>query len=495
MRDLSPVVFRGEYTGKLKPAGGYLSPYFFAENYDQAALYAGRGTVPVAAVVHGKTVLDLTALDYTSPVHRKLMEDLTAEFDDWTCRYSGEPIDAWSLLETGGLYDYEGTGSGERWKSLLNLALDDFDAVRVLDATDGTRGQAVPVWVTREVANVRKATFGEELSALLAARPWPEVQRWLEREHGGLLDRISRLRIVDADYRLDNLQNILPADEFKKIVLPDGHLPLWRALPQGGEIRPGDWVALEPGYAARHQREQDNGVVKSLARVSPDDVYWAGTDSREFFFLPQAWRIQAPSIEAYLKALTPDQVRMLCDGELSRITRFSSEIELIRGRVMASFDPEACGDYHGPDHWNRVNEHAMAVARSLGVDPLVPHLFALVHDSKRHDDGVDPEHGPRAAQFIRDHREDLFGFLPDDDVQSLAYACKYHSDGMTQAPLLVQACWDADRLDLWRVGIEPAPEYLCTSYAQRNDVIEGSLFLLRQLQPDQFESKVSSPHG
>jgi uncharacterized protein len=30
----------------------------------------------------------------------------------------------------------------------------------------------------------------------------------------------------------------------------------------------------------------------------------------------------------------------------------------------------------------------------------------------------------------------------------------------------VQACWDADRLDLGRVGIAPAPERLCTAAAR-----------------------------
>jgi len=30
----------------------------------------------------------------------------------------------------------------------------------------------------------------------------------------------------------------------------------------------------------------------------------------------------------------------------------------------------------------------------------------------------------------------------------------------------VQTCWDSDRLDLGRVGIQPRPERLCTAAAQ-----------------------------
>jgi uncharacterized protein len=54
----------------------------------------------------------------------------------------------------------------------------------------------------------------------------------------------------------------------------------------------------------------------------------------------------------------------------------------------------------------------------------------------------------------------------------LCHACKLHSDGFITADLTVQACWDADRLDLGRVGVKPDPRYLCTSYAKRGDVID-----------------------
>lgn len=106
-------------------------------------------------------------------------------------------------------------------------------------------------------------------------------------------------------------------------------------------------------------------------------------------------------------------------------------------------------------------------SRSLGIDRLVPYIFGLVHDSQRLDEGTDPEHGLRAAAFVRARREDLFGFLPGAAVDALAVACDRHSDGETVGEPWVRPSWDADRLDIGRVNIVPDPDYLCTDYARR----------------------------
>ena len=50
----------------------------------------------------------------------------------------------------------------------------------------------------------------------------------------------------------------------------------------------------------------------------------------------------------------------------------------------------------------------------------------------------------------------------ESGLDQLVYACQYHSDGLTEADTTVQTCWDADRLDLGRVGIKPNPSRLCT---------------------------------
>ena len=41
-----------------------------------------------------------------------------------------------------------------------------------------------------------------------------------------------------------------------------------------------------------------------------------------------------------------------------------------------------------------------------------------------------------------------------------------HTKGLLEANITVQTCWDADRLDLGRVGIVPDPARLCTAAAR-----------------------------
>jgi len=472
MRDLSPVVFRGESDGSLKAEGGLLYPYFFTERYDQARLYAGP-TEPLACVIQGSSFLDMTAPDWQNPLIQKLITDFAAEFDDWTCRYSGEQRDAMSYIESGDLYDYEGTGEATRWNTFIRFALDEFDAVRLLDCTDGTHNQPVPIWVTRNRDSIRMAGLGEKLTPMLEQRAWPEVRNWLEREEPDLLERIKRLSFIDPGDELKHMTRYLPPVNQLAAAYQGGPVTVWRAGPAGGEIRPGDLVDLDRDYAAQHAAA--NGVeLHALELVQPSDVRWPGTDENEFIYLPAAWRIQAESCEDYLRRLGPERLRMLCDGEKSAAARMKPALDRLQHHILSTFDSAALGEYHGFDHWQRVGLHGCAVARSLGIDPLIPHIFALVHDSQRWDEGVDPNHGRRAADFIASTREDLFGFLSDDQVRLLAKACEVHSDGTVERELVLQACLDADRLDLWRVGIEPSPGLLATALAKSPQTIDFS---------------------
>lgn len=129
--------------------------------------------------------------------------------------------------------------------------------------------------------------------------------------------------------------------------------------------------------------------------------------------------------------------------------------------------------FHGKDHWLRVLNNGRELAAQTGANLCVVELFALVHDSQRKHEGDDPEHGHRAADFARSLQGVWFD-LSREELELLVYACRYHSDGFTEADLTVQVCWDADRLDLGRVGIRPDPLYLCTKYARKPAVIEAA---------------------
>lgn len=128
---------------------------------------------------------------------------------------------------------------------------------------------------------------------------------------------------------------------------------------------------------------------------------------------------------------------------------------------------------HGLPHWARVCGHGRRLAAALDLDPTVPIWFAFLHDSQRMNDGRDPGHGQRAADFAVRLRHD--GYLPElhpSDFERLCEALRTHSDGHTAGDRLVQVCWDADRLDLGRVGTRPLPQRLCTPQARSPEVIE-----------------------
>ena len=134
------------------------------------------------------------------------------------------------------------------------------------------------------------------------------------------------------------------------------------------------------------------------------------------------------------------------------------------------------GGIHGLPHWSRVWFHGRALAASLDIDPAVLAWFAYLHDSQRFNDARDPAHGSRAADFaVRLRRERVIDELNDRAFECLCEAMRLHSDGHTTGDPTVLACWDADRLDLARVGIQPEPQRLCTRAARDASTIGAAV--------------------
>lgn len=137
---------------------------------------------------------------------------------------------------------------------------------------------------------------------------------------------------------------------------------------------------------------------------------------------------------------------------------------------------------HGVVHWQRVAAAGLALLpRTPDADPLLVFLFALFHDSMRLNDGRDPMHGPRAARLARELRGVAFG-LDDARMGLLEFACEEHTNGGISPDPTVGVCWDADRLNLWRVGIRPNPRWLSTQAARS----EERIGLARDLQRERF---------
>lgn len=130
---------------------------------------------------------------------------------------------------------------------------------------------------------------------------------------------------------------------------------------------------------------------------------------------------------------------------------------------------------HGIAHWVRVWRNAKEICEHENIDPLVPCLFSFLHDSQRWEEGSDIRHGERGAMFAFElyskHQLDIKA----SDIALLCKAIDLHSFGECEAEPVVQACWDADRLDLGRVHVTPDPKYLCTRHAKKPGTISAAL--------------------
>lgn len=133
-----------------------------------------------------------------------------------------------------------------------------------------------------------------------------------------------------------------------------------------------------------------------------------------------------------------------------------------------ALDPQGL---HGVVHWARVFENGCRLADEMKVDRTVITLFAAFHDSRRVNEGHDPEHGLRGAVLAAQFRGRLFE-INDSDFERFQFACTWHTSRTHHDDPVIQCCWDADRLDLGRVGLVPDRRFLNTSAAKQKDILD-----------------------
>ena len=95
--------------------------------------------------------------------------------------------------------------------------------------------------------------------------------------------------------------------------------------------------------------------------------------------------------------------------------------------------------------------------RTEGVDNDVVHWFAYLHDIERKKDYDDPDHGKRVPEFIDLIRNTYLIDLTNEQIDKLKTACALHADTHKTGDPTIDVCFDADRLDLPRVGINVDP--------------------------------------
>ncbi len=133
---------------------------------------------------------------------------------------------------------------------------------------------------------------------------------------------------------------------------------------------------------------------------------------------------------------------------------------------------------HGEEHWRCVAATGLRLVALAGEgDAHVAVAFGLVHDTRRVNDHRDPGHGLRAAAYARELQATGLLALDDDRLELLCHACALHADGLVSDDPTVGACWDADRLHLPRVGIDPVHALLSTTVARVPDRLEEAAVL------------------
>lgn len=144
-------------------------------------------------------------------------------------------------------------------------------------------------------------------------------------------------------------------------------------------------------------------------------------------------------------------------------TEGSSRFAVILSEAKKVFALNSSWTQHGPEHWLQVEKNAIMLGEQTpGCDLEVARLFALLHDCRRQNEGRDPEHGARAAAFTQELFDRGMLGLDPGRLATLKFAMTHHNGGQVSADPTIGVCWDADRLDLPRVGKTPEIELMST---------------------------------
>lgn len=139
---------------------------------------------------------------------------------------------------------------------------------------------------------------------------------------------------------------------------------------------------------------------------------------------------------------------------------------------------------HGEAHWKAVALTGLFISRLTGGASMpFLYVFAMLHDMCRLNDDHDPAHGERASMLFARlvMHPGVQGFGPyEPATEDMIYALAHHvgaPHARDHANLNVGICWDADRLNLWRVGVRPDPAYLTTEVGQSSGASAYSFIL------------------
>lgn len=115
---------------------------------------------------------------------------------------------------------------------------------------------------------------------------------------------------------------------------------------------------------------------------------------------------------------------------------------------------------HGSAHWKAVLANGVTLTNALNADRALVVVFSLLHDCRRSNENHDPRHGARAVEVAEELNGKLFNFS-SERFDRLSEALTWHDAGRVHEHIDISCCWAADRIELRRVGIEPAKWGFC----------------------------------
>lgn len=135
-------------------------------------------------------------------------------------------------------------------------------------------------------------------------------------------------------------------------------------------------------------------------------------------------------------------------------------------------------EIHGVKHWDNVFINGLELTdEDVNINVVV--AFAYLHDSARVDDGSDILHGSRAVNNVTELSKTILSNLTQQEIIELSYACRHHTTEHKTNNKTINACFDADRLDLIRCGITPDPDKMASDKG-RDFATNFSEFMLKK---------------
>lgn len=132
---------------------------------------------------------------------------------------------------------------------------------------------------------------------------------------------------------------------------------------------------------------------------------------------------------------------------------------------------------HGISHWSRVFYYGATLSKIHNIDLEIIAYFSIFHDSKRMLEDDEPEHGPSAAEFFK--KLDSIIFIKPENKEIIYEACRTHNLVDSTDIKEIGVCYDADRLDLWRVSLEPSDKYLHFDISKQNETKDSARIFTR----------------